>query len=98
MKNFIVTRRKALGLTGAGLLAATGARPLWAAQTLAANEPDTVIYNAKIYTVEPAMSRAEAFAVKGGRFVAVGSNESVRALIGKGTKVVDGQQMTVVPG
>jgi len=28
----------------------------------------------------------------------VGSNESVRALIGKGTKAVDAQQMTVVPG
>jgi predicted amidohydrolase YtcJ len=44
------------------------------------------------------MSRAEAFAVKGGRFLAVGSNESIRALIGKGTKAVDAQQMTVVPG
>jgi predicted amidohydrolase YtcJ len=98
MKNSTVTRREALGLTGAGLLAAAGARRLRAAQTLASNEPDTVIFNARVYTVEPGMSRAEAFAVKGGRFVAVGSNESVRALIGKGTKAVDAQQMTVVPG
>src|SRR5262249_55635643 len=37
-------------------------------------------------------------AVRDGRFVAVGSNEEVRALIGKGTRVVDAQQMTVVPG
>jgi len=98
MKNSSVTRREALGLTGAGLLAAVGARRLWAAQTLASDEPDTVVFNARVYTVEPGMSRAEAFAVKGGRFVAVGSNESVRALIGKGTKAVDAQQMTVVPG
>ena len=98
MKNSSVTRREALGLTGAGLLAAVGARRLWAAQTLASDEPDTVVFNARVYTVELGMSRAEAFAVKGGRFVAVGSNESVRALIGKGTKAVDAQQMTVVPG
>jgi predicted amidohydrolase YtcJ len=98
MKSSTVTRREALGLTGAGLLAAAGARRLWAAQTLASNEPDTVVFNARVYTVEPGMSRAEAFAVKGGRFLAVGSNESIRALIGKGTKAVDAQQMTVVPG
>jgi predicted amidohydrolase YtcJ len=93
-----VTRREALGLAGAGLLAAAGTRRLWAAQALASNEPDVVVFNARVYTVEPGMNRAEAFAVKGDRFVAVGSNESVRALIGKGTKAVDAQQMTVVPG
>lgn len=98
MKNSAVTRRQALGLAGAGLFAAAGGRRLWAAQALAANEPDTVIFNARVYTVEPGMSPAEAFAVKDGRFVAVGSNESVRALIGKSTKAVDAQRMTVVPG
>jgi predicted amidohydrolase YtcJ len=98
MKNDTVTRREALGLAGAGLLAAAGARPLWAAQTLAPGGPDEVIFNARVYTVEPVMARAEAFAVKAGRFVAVGSNESIRALIGRDTKAVDAQQMTVVPG
>jgi predicted amidohydrolase YtcJ len=42
--------------------------------------------------------RAEAFAVKAGRFVAVGSTEEVRSLAGKQTQTFDAQQMTVVPG
>ena len=42
--------------------------------------------------------KAEAFAVKGGRFVAVGSYAEVKPLIGKGTQTFDAKQMTVVPG
>jgi CubicO group peptidase (beta-lactamase class C family) len=34
-------------------------------------EPDAVVFNAKVCTVEPGAPRAEAFAVKGGRFLAV---------------------------
>jgi predicted amidohydrolase YtcJ len=40
----------------------------------------------------------EAFAVKAGRFVAVGNNADIRALTGKGTRELDARQMTVVPG
>ena len=45
-----------------------------------------------------AAPRAEACAMRAGRFIAVGSNAEVRALIGKGTQVFDAQRMTVVPG
>ena len=98
MTNAFITRRKMLGWTGAGAIAAMGARRLRAAELLATSEPDSVVFNARIYTVEPGAGRAEAFAVKGGRFVAVGSNDAVRALAGKGTKTFDAQQMTIVPG
>jgi len=91
-----VNRRQLLNAAGAGLLWA-GSRPLWA-QTLAAGAADAVVVNARIYTVEPAAPRAQACAIKDGRFIAVGSNARVRALIGKGTQVFDAQQMTVVPG
>lgn len=91
-----VNRRQVLGAAGAGLLCA-GSRSLWA-QALAAGAPDTVIVNARIYTVEPGAPRAEACAVHAGRFIAVGSNAEVRALVGKGTEVFDARQMTVVPG
>ena len=91
-----VSRRQVLGAGGAGVLFA-GSRPLWA-QALAASAPDAVIVNARVYTVEPAAPRAEACAIHAGRFVAVGSNARVRALIGKDTEVFDARQMTVVPG
>ena len=44
------------------------------------------------------MPKAEALAVKGGRFLAVGNNSDIKALIGKRTQIFDGKQMTVVPG
>jgi hypothetical protein len=51
-------------MTAAGLITAAGARRLWAAQALTAGEPDTVVFNAKVYPVEPGASRAEAIAVR----------------------------------
>ena len=57
-----------------------------------------MVFNAKVYTVDSRAPRAEAFAVKGGRFVAVGSTEDIKALIGKGTQSFDAKQMTVLPG
>jgi len=91
-----LTRREVLSAAGAGLLYA-GSRRLWG-QAPGATAADAVIVNAGIYTVEPAAPRAEACAIKAGRFVAVGSDAEVRALIGKGTQVFDAQRMTVVPG
>ncbi|MDH5235505.1 MAG: amidohydrolase family protein, partial [Gemmatimonadota bacterium] len=61
-------------------------------------DPDLVVLNAKVYTMDPALPRTEAFAVSGGRIVAVGPSGDIRALVGKRTQVYDAQQMTVVPG
>ena len=44
------------------------------------------------------MPRAEAFAVSGGRFVAVGSTSDIKNLAGKNTQTFDATGMTVVPG
>src|SRR5579872_179084 len=98
MTSSSVTRRAVLQAAGAGAVIALTRRPVWAAELALAEQPDTVVLNAKVYTVDPGMARAEAFAVTAGRFVAVGSNESVRQLIGKRTQVFDARQMTVVPG
>src|SRR5215831_4986758 len=59
---------------------------------------DLVVFNAKVYTVDSRVSKAEAFAIKAGRFTAVGSNADIRALIAKGTQTFDARQMTIVPG
>ena len=61
-------------------------------------EPDLVVFNAKVYTVDSRNSKAEAFAVKGDRFIAVGSTPGMRALAGKSTGMYDARQMTIVPG
>ncbi len=87
------SRRSFLGLTGAGVV--TGS--LFTA--LAADaDADLVVYNAKVYTVDPGTPRAEAFAVKNGRFSAVGTTEEMKSLIGKRTQTFDAKQMTIVPG
>ena len=48
--------------------------------------------------MDPRAPRAEAFAVSGGRFVAVGSTSDIRNLAGKNTQTFDAKGMTVVPG
>ncbi len=73
----------------------------WPSRLLAASDPkvaDLVVRNAKVYTVDPQVERAEAFAVRDGRFIAVGTNDAVASLIGSGTQVYDARGMTVVPG
>ena len=60
--------------------------------------PDLVIVNARVLTSDPALPRAEAFAVKNERFTAVGSTADVRNLANARTTVIDAQGMTIAPG
>jgi predicted amidohydrolase YtcJ len=97
------TRGEFLGF-GAALASAFGLGKLPLEQTVSAQpadtggEPDLIVVNAKVFTSEPSMPRAEAFAVKNGRFTAVGSTSDVRNLATRRTQVIDAQQMTVTPG
>ena len=104
------SRREFLALTGAGAAGAAGlhdqggprlagqpAAPR-AATTPASGNADLVVVNAKVYTMDGATPRAEAFAIKGGRFTAVGSNADIKNLAGKNTETFDAQEMTIVPG
>jgi len=91
------SRREFLGLTGAG--AAGLAAGAWPSAAAAAEGPaDLIAFNAKVYTVDSRKPKAEAFAVKAGRFTAVGSTAEIKALAGKGTETLDARQMTIVPG
>ncbi len=65
---------------------------------LGAANPDLIVINARVYTMDAALPRAEAFAAQDGRFVAVGSTSDVRNLATPKTQVIDGAQMTVTPG
>jgi predicted amidohydrolase YtcJ len=61
-------------------------------------EPDLILYNANVLTVDAAQPRAQAVAIAGGRFFAVGSNDDVRRLTKAGIRQVDIGGKTVVPG
>jgi predicted amidohydrolase YtcJ len=86
------TRREFLALSAAG---AAGLAARLRAQ---AADADLVVLNARVYTMDPAVPRAEALAVANGRFVAVGTNAAIKVRAGKGTQTIDAKQMTVVPG
>jgi len=70
MKPHTRSRREFVGLTGAGLAGLASApwldRSAGAAQAAAADtqDVDLVVFNAKVYTVDAGMPRAEAFAVR----------------------------------
>ena len=93
------SRREFMGLIAGGSAVLAGAPWLGPAAIAAeSSDPDLVVFNAKVYTVDPLMPRAEAFAVKAGRFMAVGSSEEIKGLAGRRTQTYDAHQMTIVPG
>src|ERR1700736_556779 len=98
MMNHRSSRREFMNLTGAGIAALVGGA--WRGAAAAAEGPDAdlVVFNAKVYTVDSRAPKVEAFAVKAGRFTAVGSTVEMKALIGKGTQTFDAKRMMVVPG
>jgi predicted amidohydrolase YtcJ len=61
-------------------------------------EPDLILYNANVWTVNARQPRAQAIAISGGRFLAIGSNDEVLALAGGRAKKVDVGGLAVLPG
>ena len=61
-------------------------------------EPELILYNANVVTVDAANPRAQALAIAGGRFLAVGSNEDVRRLATARSRSVNLEGKTVLPG
>ena len=59
---------------------------------------DIILFNGKIVTVDDRFTIAQAVAVKGQRIVAVGKNADVLKLKEAGTKVIDLERRTVIPG
>jgi predicted amidohydrolase YtcJ len=63
-----------------------------------AGPADLIIRDAHIVTVDPRFSTASAAAIRGGRFIAVGSDADVLKTGGPNTRVVDLHGQTVLPG
>ena len=102
MSNF--SRRSFVGTAAAALAATIGWPRVDAEQapdaqpSTSPKEADLMVTNAKVYTVDARLPRAEAFAAKDARIMAVGSNDDIRGLSGAKTQKIDAHQMTVVPG
>ena len=60
--------------------------------------PEIVLHHANIYTVDRRSPKAEAVAIAGGRFHAVGGNDEILALCDGRTRKVDLSGRTIVPG
>jgi predicted amidohydrolase YtcJ len=59
---------------------------------------DLIVVNARVLTIDPSRPRAEAFAIKDGRFIAVGSNADIRNLAAASTRQIDAAGATITPG
>ncbi len=81
------SRREFVGSLGAFALA-----------PMAKTEAEQILSNANIITVDAAQPRAQAVAIAGGRFLAVGSNDDIRAMATARTRSVNLEGKTVVPG
>jgi predicted amidohydrolase YtcJ len=62
------------------------------------DKADLVFINARVYTVNKHQPWVQAVAIKGGQFIAVGSQEDMQIHIGDGTQVVDLNGRFVMPG
>ena len=79
-------------------LRSAGAFALSASLPFERTQPELILYNGNIITINERQPRAEAAAITNSRFVAVGTNEKVRALATTTTKTVNLEGRTVVPG
>ncbi len=68
------------------------------ASAASAQSADLVFVNGKVFTANEGSTITQAFAVKDGRSVAVGSSDAMRAHVGNSTKVIDLGGRFVAPG
>src|SRR5688572_20471541 len=81
-------------------LAIAGASMLHLQQRASAQAPaaDVILTNGKIITVDDRFSIAQAVAIQGDRFIAVGTNQEITRLAGPNTRRIDLRGRAVVPG
>src|SRR5262249_28078124 len=81
-----------------GLALACVVATLALASAAIAQNADLVVLNGKVFTADGRSSLAEGFAIKDGRFVAVGTSAAMRGHVGPATKIIDLQGRFVTPG
>ncbi|MGE0554890.1 MAG: amidohydrolase [Gemmatimonadales bacterium] len=86
---------------GSAALGAAGLGSVWGCappDRAGSARADLVVLNATVHTMDDADVTAQAFAVRGDRFVAVGRNDEIEGLAGRDTVRIDGAGLTAVPG
>ncbi len=63
-----------------------------------AADADKILINGFIYTMNDAQPKANAVAIKNGKFIAVGSTEDIQKLAGKNTQIIDLKGRMAMPG
>src|SRR5438270_4524550 len=61
-------------------------------------KPELILTNGNVHTMDPASPHAEAVAIAGGKFFAVGTNQEIANLSSANVKKIDLGGHTVVPG
>jgi predicted amidohydrolase YtcJ len=79
-------------------LALTGPFSLAAQEMMSPDPADLILRNGLIYTVDSTNTLTEAVAIRGGKFVFVGSNKDVKKYKGKQTREIDLKGAFVLPG
>ena len=92
-----LNRREFLALSASAGLAGL-AIPAARAQNPHPEPADLIVHNAKVYTVDRANPTAQAFAIKNGRFAAIGGSAEIKSLASKKTQNHDAKGMIVLPG
>ena len=60
--------------------------------------PDLVIKNANVITIDKNLPKAESFAIKNGKFIAIGSNSDIENITTSNTKIYNAENKTIIPG
>ncbi|MGH2618362.1 MAG: amidohydrolase, partial [Thermomicrobiales bacterium] len=60
--------------------------------------PELIIWGARIRTLDPDLPACSAVAIKNGVIIATGDDDSIRAMRGPETQIVDGRGIAFVPG
>src|SRR5215213_6108488 len=57
-----------------------------------------IIWGSRLRTLDPDLAVCSAVAIKDGLIIATGDDETIRAMRGSGTQMVDGRDIAFVPG
>ena len=104
IRNDVVSGFSRTKIVAAAVLAMAAAFAMYAQQPATAQGSgrpaavDTILFNGKIITVDDRFSIAQAVAIRGDRFAAVGSNEQITKLAGPNTRRIDLRGRAVTPG
>ena len=94
-----LSRRQFLALaSGAGLAGLVPPRLFGQFNREPSDDIELIVHNAKVYTVDRGIPTAQAFAVRNGRFAAIGSSDEIKRLAQKKTRVYDAKGMCILPG